>query len=67
MVFSLLRAIQKDYTKVEDNLSTLQKHIGNAGNMMNNVLSSFVQLGQKIVSTKSLGESVEDETRKLKD
>lgn len=65
MVFSLLRAVQKDYTKVEDNLSTLQKHIGNAGNMMNNVLSSFVSLGQKITSTKSLGESVEDETEKL--
>jgi len=67
MVFSLLRAIQKDYTKVEDNLSTLQKHIGNAGNMMNNVLSSFVSLGQKITSTKSLGEAVEEETEELHD
>ena len=65
MVFSLLRAVQKDYAKVEDNLSTLQKHVGNAGNMMNNVLSSFVSLGQKITSTKSLDESVEDEAEKL--
>jgi DNA recombination protein RmuC len=55
-VFAMLRAIQKDYGKVEDNLSTLQRHLNNAYNMMNNVFTSFTQLGQKIASTKSLGE-----------
>jgi len=64
-ILASLRAIQKDYNKVDDNLSTLQKHVNNAGNMMNNVLSSFVQLGQKIINTQSLGESVEEETKKL--
>ncbi len=54
-VFRILRAIQKDYGKVEENLSTLQKHLNNAYNMMSNVFSSFNQLGQKISSTQTLG------------
>ena len=53
-VFRILRAIQKDYGKVEENLSTLQKHLNNAYNMMSNVFSSFNQLGQKITSTQHL-------------
>ena len=62
-VFRTLRAISKDYGKVEENLSTLQKHLNNAYNMMSNVLSSFSQLGQKISSTQSLG----GETKELKE
>jgi DNA recombination protein RmuC len=54
-VFRILRAIQTDYGKVEENLSTLQKHLNNAYNMMSNVFSSFTQLGQKISSTQRLG------------
>jgi DNA recombination protein RmuC len=54
-VFRLLRAIQKDYEKVNDNLGTLQKHLTNAFNMLGNVFSSFIQLGQKINSTQNLG------------
>lgn len=50
-----LRAIQKDYLKVEGNLGTLQKHLTNAFNMMGNVFSSFTLLGQKITSTQDLG------------
>jgi DNA recombination protein RmuC len=62
-VFRVLRAIQKDYSKVEDNLSTLQRHLNNAYNMMSNVLSSFTQLGQKITSTQSLGQGNKDEAK----
>ena len=62
-VFRILRAIQKDYTKVEDNLSILQKHLNNAYNMMANVFTSFSQLGQKITSTQSLGEGVEEKKK----
>lgn len=50
-VFRLLRAIQKDYTKVEDNLSVLGKHIGNAYNSMSNVSGAFTLLGQKLSKT----------------
>lgn len=64
-ILSSLRAIQKDYTKVGDNLGVLQKHLTNAFNMMGNVASSFTQLGQKISSTKSLGESVGEKTKEI--
>ena len=60
-VFRILRAIQKDYEKTEENLSTLQKHLNNAYNMMSNVFSSFTQLGQKITSTQRLGDGVKKE------
>src|SRR5690606_28558169 len=59
-ILSAIRAIQKEYTKVEDNLSTLQKHLNNAYNMMGNVLTGFAQLGQKITSTNRLGSGDEE-------
>jgi DNA recombination protein RmuC len=59
-VFALLRAIQKDYGKVEDNLSVMQKHLNNAYNMMGNVFTSFAQLGQKITSTGTLDSGKEE-------
>lgn len=55
-VFKILRGMQKDYVKVEEGLSTLQKHLNNAYNMMGNVTSTFNTLGQKINSTQKLGE-----------
>lgn len=54
-ILAALRAIQKDYSKVDDNLGVLQKHLNNAYNMMSSVITSFSQLGQKIISTQSLG------------
>lgn len=63
-VFRILRAIQKDYSKVDENLSVLQKHVNNANNMMGNVLNSFSVLGQKISRTETLGENI-DETKKI--
>lgn len=64
-VFRILRGMRKDYEKVEENLSTLQKHLNNAYNMMSNVLTSFSQLGQKISSTQSIGDGVSEETKEL--
>lgn len=55
-VFKILRGIQNDYSKVEENLNTLQKHLTNAFNMMGNVFSSFSLMGQKISSSQKLGE-----------
>lgn len=65
-ILAAIRAIQKDYSKVEGNLTTLQRHLNNAYNMMTAVLSSFTQLGQKISNTQSLGGSVASKTKKLK-
>ncbi len=53
-ILSSLRAIKKDYGKVEENLGILQKHLVNATNMMGNVYSSFANLGHKIDSTQNL-------------
>jgi DNA recombination protein RmuC len=64
-ILSALRAIQKDYSKVGDNLSVLQKHLNNAYNMMGSVFTSFTQLGQKITSTESLRESTKKEIKQL--
>lgn len=62
-ILSNLRAIQKDYGRVEENLNVLQKHLTNAFNMMGNVFSSFTQLGQKISSTQRLGSGVKDKVK----
>lgn len=64
-VFKLLRAIQKDYAKVDENLGVLQKHLNNAFNMMSTVYSSFGQLGQKITSSHFISASLEEEKRIL--
>lgn len=58
-ILRTIRAVQKDYTKVEDNLSILHKHLNNAYNQMSNVLSSFTLLGQKLTTTNSLEEDKE--------
>lgn len=53
-ILSSLRAIKKDYGKVEENLNVMQKHLVNATNMMGNVYSSFRNLGHKIDTTQNL-------------
>jgi len=62
-VFRLLRAIQKDYSKVEENLGVLNRHITNTYNQFSNVSSMFTSLGQKITQTHSL-QSPSDENLK---
>ncbi len=56
-IYALLRAIAKDYEKLEGNLSTLNRHITNAANQMSDTNQTFTSLGQKIASTKSLDHS----------
>ena len=53
-IYSLLRAIAKDYEKLDGNLSTLNRHITNAANQMSDTNQTFATLGQKISSTKTL-------------
>jgi DNA recombination protein RmuC len=64
-VFTLLRAIQKDYTKLSDDLSVLNRHITNSYNQMANVNSGFALMGQKLSSTEALGEMVKEESKQL--
>ena len=64
-ILSALRAIQKDYGRVGENLGVLQKNLTNAYNMMSSVFSSFTQLGQKITSTQNLSPDVKESTKEL--
>lgn len=63
-ILAAIRAIQKDYNKVEENLGVLGRHLTNAYNMMANVIASFSSLGQKITSTQALGT---EETKELEE
>jgi DNA recombination protein RmuC len=59
-ILSNLRAVQKEYIKVSENLDTLQKHINNSQNMMGTVNQGFSKLGQQIETTNQLGEIAEE-------
>jgi len=61
-VFQLLRAIQKDYGKMEEGMGTLGRHLTNAYNQMGQVSTSFVQLGQKLAHTQLI--EAQEETSK---
>jgi DNA recombination protein RmuC len=60
-VFRLLRALQIDYEKVNENMGVLGKHLNNASAQFANVSTGFIQLGQKLQSTKQIEEAVVDE------
>ncbi|MBL7036337.1 DNA recombination protein RmuC [Candidatus Microgenomates bacterium] len=60
-ILASLRAVKKDYEKVEDNLGILQKHLTNAHNMMSNVFDTFSKLGQKISNTQHLESGIKKE------
>ncbi len=57
-IFALLRAIRGDYQKVEEKLSTLGGHLGNAYNKFSEVTHAYNLIGQKLESSKTL--SLED-------
>jgi len=53
-LFAVLRGIQKDYSKLGDNLSVLNRHVTNAYNQMSNVSTEYTLMGQKLESTQNL-------------
>jgi len=53
-VFTLLRAIQKDYGRALDTFSTLGTHLTNAYNKYGEVNNAFQNLGQKLESSRTL-------------
>lgn len=53
-ILNVLAATRKDYEKVEEALSVLEKHLTNAFNQLQNVGKFFVRLGQKLDGTKLL-------------
>lgn len=55
-IFRLLRTLQLDYGKVEENLNILGRHLTNASSQFTHVSLGFSQIGQKLNSTKYLEE-----------
>ena len=53
-LFALLRNVLNDYEKVEENLSTLGKHINNSYTQFSNVSSGFTSMGNKMKLTRRL-------------
>ncbi len=62
-IFSLFRAIHKDYEKVDTHLTTLGSHLTNAYNKFSEVDRSFNSMGQKLTSTTNL--EAKDEPKQL--
>jgi DNA recombination protein RmuC len=59
-ILELLKTLKKDYQKIDDELSVLNRHLTNAYNQINTVLRSFFQLGQRLTQTNLLPEKKED-------
>lgn len=57
-VFRILRSLQIDYDKVQENMGVLGKHINNASAQFSNVTSQFLNMGQKLNSTRNLEEKI---------
>lgn len=60
-IFVILRAIQKDYEKVDNHLTTLGGHIANAYNKFSEVTGAFTRMGQKLTSTRTLEKTKESQ------
>jgi len=60
-IFRLLRAVQKDYSKIEENLSVLGKHVNNAYNSMGTLNGSFSLMGQKLGKSQFLENETSNE------
>jgi DNA recombination protein RmuC len=58
-IFNLMRAIQIDYKKVNDNLGVLGKHINNASSQFSNLSNVFGSMGKKL-NIKHLDDTIEE-------
>ena len=59
-VFKIMRAVQKDFSKTSDSMTTLGGHLTNAYNKFSDVQSQFNSIGQKLSSTRQLTDNNED-------
>lgn len=57
-VFTLLKAVQKDYDKLNENFGLLGKHLTNAFNTLNLTSQTMNQIGNKLSTTKDLKTSL---------
>ncbi len=66
-VFTLLRAVQKDYEKLNENFTLLGKHLTNAYNSMNSTGQSINQIGSKLDSPRDLKANLLPEEKQAKE
>lgn len=66
-ILANLRSIQQEYSKANENIETLSRHITNSYNMMTQVTTSFGRLGQQIDNTKMDGDLDIVKEKKLTD
>jgi DNA recombination protein RmuC len=59
-VFKLLRTLQLDYEKLNENMLILGKHLNNANAQFTNFSTGFTQLGNKLQTTKYILPSLEE-------
>lgn len=62
-IVTLLASLKTDYTKADESLATLNRHITNAYNQLSVVSKFFIGFGQKLTMTELLEEG--NETKKL--
>lgn len=55
-ILAILRAIESDYAKVDENIRTLSRHLVNANNMMGTVMHEFEKLGGRIRKTSQISD-----------
>lgn len=55
-ILNLFRILKKDYQKMDEELSLLNRHLTNAYNQISNVLKSFSQIGQRLTHINLLPE-----------
>ncbi len=59
-VFKLIRSLEIEYSKVQENLTILGRHLNNASTQFTNVSLGISQIGNKLTATKMLEEGVEN-------
>ncbi len=64
-VFTILRAVQKDYEKLNENFSLLGKHLTNAYNSMNSTSQTMNQIGNKLDSARQLKSGLDSIDKEL--
>ena len=62
-VFTLLRAVQKDYEKLNENFTLLGKHLTNAYNTLNDTSHTMNQIGNKLESAHGLKTGIDEEKK----
>jgi len=64
-VFNLLRAVQKDYEKLNENFTLLGKHLTNAYSTMNTTSQTMNQIGNKLESAHGLKSGLDSDKKAI--